>query len=105
MEYLYKIQPVRPEMLREGATEAEEQAISRHFDYLQQLTQAGVVLLAGRTLNSDASSFGIVIFTADSKMEAEQIMYRDPAVDEQVMRAELYPFHTALTGDLHSSNS
>ena len=50
--FLYKIQPVRPEMLPASPTPEEEEIIARHFDYLQGLTKAGVVLLAGRTLNT-----------------------------------------------------
>jgi len=62
--FLYKIQPVRPEMLSVGQTAEEEHIISEHFTYLKGLTEAGVVLLAGRTLNTDYSCFGIVILSA-----------------------------------------
>lgn len=98
--YLYKIQPARAEMLTEGPTPAEEKAVSEHFAYLQNLTQMGVVFLAGRTLNTDESSFGIVIFSADSEDEARSIMQNDPAVQQKVMRAELFPYRVALLGEL-----
>jgi uncharacterized protein len=98
--FLYKIQPVRPEMLSTGETPEEEQAISEHFSYLQALTEAGVVLLAGRTLNTGVSSFGIVILAAGSELEARRVMLGDPAVAQRVMRAELYPFRIALLGTL-----
>jgi uncharacterized protein YciI len=98
--FLYKIQPVRPEMLSAGPTPEEEEAVSRHFDYLQGLTEAGVVLLAGRTLNTDPSSFGIVIFRAGSEEAARQIVADDPAVKQRIMRAELYPYRIALLGTL-----
>ena len=101
--FLYKIQPVRPEMLASGATSEEEQVVSRHFAYLQGLTEAGIVLLAGRTLNTDPGSFGIVIFKANSEDEARQVMHNDPAVEQRVMRAELYPFRIALLGELRMS--
>jgi len=96
--FLYKIQPVRPEMLSNGLTAEEDRIISEHFAYLQDLTEAGVVLLAGRTLNTDYSSFGIVILRASSEQEARQIMHNDPAVKQRVMRAELYPYSLALVG-------
>jgi uncharacterized protein YciI len=96
--FLYKIQPVRPEMLTDGATPEEEQIISEHFAYLKDLTNKGVVFLAGRTLNTDPTSFGIVIFTASSEQAARQIMHNDPAVKQKVMRAELYPYRIALLG-------
>jgi uncharacterized protein len=98
--FLYKIQPVRPEMLSIGETPEEEQIISEHFNYLKDLTEGGVVLLAGRTLNTDQSCFGIVIFRAGSEQEARRIMLEDPAVRQRVMRAELYPFGISLSGTL-----
>jgi uncharacterized protein YciI len=87
-------------MLSVGLTPEEDQIISEHFAYLKDLTEAGVVLLAGRTLNTDCSWFGIVILTASSEQEARQIMLNDPAVQQRVMRAELYPYRIALLGTL-----
>jgi uncharacterized protein len=98
--FLYKIQPIRPEMLIDGSTTEEEEIIELHFAYLQRLTKAGIVLLAGRTLNTDPSSFGIIIFKAASEQDARQIMHNDPAVKRHVMRADLYPFRIALSGKL-----
>ena len=95
-QYLYKIQPTRPEMLAEGATPEEEAIVSEHFAYLKDLMEQGVLLLAGRTLNTDQSSFGIVIFNAESEAVALAVMHNDPAVRQGVMRAELYPYRIAL---------
>lgn len=94
-QYLYRIQPIRVDMLLE-ATPDEQRIVAQHFDYLKELYQKGIVLLAGRTLNTDMSSFGIVILQASSPEEAEQIMKNDPAVDQGVMRAELFPYRIAL---------
>ena len=94
--YLYRIQPTRVEMLTRGHTARETEIVAQHFAYLQQLTEQGVVVLAGRTLNTDEKSFGIVIFRADSEESARTVMEQDPAVRHQVMRAELYPYHIAL---------
>ena len=95
-EYLYRVQPTRPAMLIKGPTAAEKAAISEHFDRLAELTKKGVVVLAGRTLNTDRSNFGIIIFRAESEEAARAIMNGDPAVRKGVMRATLFPFHTAL---------
>ena len=65
--FLYKIQPVRPAMLTDGSAETESKAVSEHFDYLKDLTEKGTVLIAGRTQYRDYSSFGIVIFNAESE--------------------------------------
>lgn len=88
-------------MLTDGPTPEEGQIVSEHFNYLKGLVDAGIVFLAGRTLNIDNSSFGIVIFTAGSEEEARRIMQNDPAVKGWVMRAELYPYRVALLGTLH----
>ncbi|MBN2460162.1 MAG: hypothetical protein JXB60_01035 [Candidatus Cloacimonetes bacterium] len=97
-EYLYKLQPVRTELLANGSTPAEDEIINAHFEYLKNLSAQKIVLLAGRTLNTDPSGFGIVIFKAPSEREARWIMESDPAVKSGVMKAELYPYHTALWG-------
>lgn len=86
-------------MLTEGASPEEERAITAHFEYLKGLTSSGVVLLAGRTLNTDESSFGIVIFSAGSEEEAHKIMEDDPAVSGGVFSAEIYPYGLALVGE------
>ena len=96
MMYLYKIRPVRPDMLTEGSTESESKTFSEHFDYLKDLTEKGTVMLAGRTQNKDYSSFGIVIFKAESEEKAREIMNNDPAVKNRVFRAELFPYKSSL---------
>jgi uncharacterized protein YciI len=66
---------------------------------LKNLTESGVVSMAGRTLNTDQSTFGLVIFRARSESEARSIMLADPAIEKRVMRAELFPFRIALAGE------
>ena len=95
-QWLYKIQAVRPEMLSDGATPEEENITSQHFDYLKQLTDQGVVILAGRTQTSDYGSFGIIVFNAEDEAEARQVVQNDPAVKQKQFRAELYPYRIAL---------
>ena len=98
-QFIYVIQPTRPEMLSSGATLDEERIVSEHFAYLKELTGQGVVILAGRTLTTDENNFGIVIFKADSEKHAKQIVAADPVVRQGVMRAELYPYRVALLTD------
>jgi uncharacterized protein len=87
---------MRAEMLTKGATDLEKKLVSEHFDYLKGLTNGGTVVLAGRTVNTDVSSFGIVIFRAGSEEEARRIMNEDPAVRNRVFRAELFPYRMSL---------
>ena len=83
-------------MLSEGPTPEEERIVGDHYSYLKKLTDQDVVILAGRTLNTDESGFGIIIFRADSEEAARRIVADDPAVRGGVMRAELYPYRIAL---------
>lgn len=87
-------------MLTTGCTAEEERIIAGHFTYLKELTDKGVVSLAGRTDSTGQSSFGIVLFTASSEKAARRMMENDPAVKQRVMRAELFPFSLALLGNL-----
>jgi uncharacterized protein YciI len=95
-EYMYTIKPTRLEMLTSGPTEVESQIVSQHFEYLKRLCEEGIVILAGRTLNTDPSTFGIVIFKAQDEQEAQKVVDADPAVENGVMDAKLYPYRVAL---------
>ena len=104
MQFLYRIQAKRVEMLTEGPTPDEATVLSKHTAYLSELTEQGVVLLAGRTQNTDDSSFGIVILQADSFDSAKAIMESDPAVRDGVMRSELYPYKIAFIGNVETTS-
>jgi len=82
-QFLYRIQPIRHDMLANGSTEFETRTVSEHFNYLKQLTNEGVVILAGRTQTTDYSSFGIVLFNPETVEAAREIMMNDPACEEQ----------------------
>lgn len=77
-------------------TQREENIVDRHFAKLQKLLGDGKLILAGRTLNMDEKTFGIVIIEVESEEEALNIMNNDPAVSEGVMTAELFPYRVAL---------
>ena len=94
--YIYRIQPVRPAMLVEGPTEEEARVTAEHFAYLKQLMADGLLILAGRTLNSDYSAFGIAIFAARDDEHMRQITAADPGVAKKLFRAEWYPYRIAL---------
>lgn len=98
-QFLYRIQPTRLAMLTDGQTEDEAQVVEAHFEYLSALTNKGIVLLAGRTLNDDADTFGIVIFQTQTEDEAQQIMGQDPAVVHGVMSAKLFPYRIGLISE------
>jgi uncharacterized protein len=83
-------------MLTKGSNQVESRVISDHFNYLKRLAEDGIVILAGRTQNTDYSSFGIVLFKAETIEAAREIMLNDPAVKNNVFRAELYPYKTSI---------
>ena len=95
-EFLYRLHATRAEMLKTGATKEESAVVEEHFDYLKDLARKGVVILVGRTLTTDESTFGLTIFRAESEEAAREIMNNDPAVKKGVMRAALFPFRVAL---------
>lgn len=94
--YIYRIQPVRPAMLAQGATEDEARITAEHFEYLKRLEADGLLILAGRTLNTEYSAFGIAIFDARNDQHMRQITEADPGVAQKLFRAEWYPFRIAL---------
>lgn len=101
-EFIYVLQVTRLGMLTEGPTADEAAIVSRHFNYLAQLTEQGVVLLAGRMLTNDERTRGYVVFRADDETAARSIMSADPCIAEGVMTAELYPFKVALWHSAYS---
>lgn len=104
-QYLYRIMPTRSTMLTEGLNEREAAAMSDHFAYLERLRDAGVVILAGRTLNTDSTSFGVVIFNAPSEAEALEIVRNDPGVSRDVVRPELFPYRVALISEANADSN
>jgi len=95
-QWLYYLVPARLGMVTSEATAEEIETVSRHFAYLKDLTEKGVMVLMGRTQNNDESTFGIAIFEAEDESAARKIMENDPAITGGVMTATLYPYKIAL---------
>ena len=95
-QFLYLLKPTRLGMVTEGPTPEETETVSRHFAYLTDLTEKGVMILVGRTQNNDENTLGIAIFEAEDESAARMIMEADPAVRAGVMCADLYPYQIAL---------
>ncbi|MCA0176583.1 MAG: YciI family protein [Proteobacteria bacterium] len=94
--FLYMLRLV-PRLHAEAAwTEADRRAVGVHFQHLKAATDAGTVVLAGRTDEALATTFGLVVFEAADAAAAEEFMKADPAVVAGVMTAELHPFSLAL---------
>lgn len=95
-QFIYVLKLI-PRLLDTTAwTQEEDQIINNHFQYLQQLSREGKVVLAGRTLIMDETTFGLVILEVDSEEEGRSIMENDPAVQHQLMTASFYPYRIAI---------
>lgn len=77
-------------------TEREAAVVARHFARLSAAAARGQVILAGRTTESLADTFGVVIFEARDADDARDFMLADPAVLAGLMSATLHPYAVAL---------
>jgi uncharacterized protein YciI len=95
-QFIYLFEPVRPEMVTDAYawTERENEIAKAHFAYLKRATEAGTVLLAGRS--QDGVGPALVILEAYSEAEARAFMEGDPFVANGLMRARLHPYRAAL---------
>jgi len=98
-QFLYQLMPTRTDMLLDGLTDRENEVIDSHSAYLEDLKEKGVLKLAGRTTNTDAPGFGVVVFEAKNEEAARLVMADDPAVKEGVLAAQLFPFRISLMGE------
>jgi uncharacterized protein YciI len=90
--FVYLIRPLRANFL--ATITPEEQAIMKeHGLYLQNKLKEKSLILAGPCADT---TFGIVLFEAESAEEARKIMENDPAVKGGVMGSELHPFVLSL---------
>ena len=96
MTYVYVLR-LDPRLHDDAAwTDGDRATVSAHFQYLSKATQAGKVILAGRTDESFDKTFGLVIYEAENEEAARAFMESDPAVVAGVMTATLHPYSIAL---------
>lgn len=91
-QWIYTLKPTRLEMVTEGPTEKEMKVITSHAAWLGRLAEAGTVRFFGRTQGAGEATFGIVVFEAPNEAAARAIMVADPAVNGELMSAELQSF-------------
>ncbi len=90
--FVYLIRPVRANFLA-TITPEEQEIMKEHGLYLQDKLKEKSLILAGPCADT---TFGIVLFEAESAEEAKKIMENDPAVKGGVMSSELHPFRLSL---------
>jgi len=94
--FLYTLQPTRPAMLTEGATDEEKMMAGLHWAHSIELLKKGVIVFAGRTMITTPDSFASVVIRAKTEDEARAVMSSDPAVLGGLFHAKLYPFQPML---------
>lgn len=77
-------------------TDADKAAVGAHFQRLKAATEAGQVVMAGRTPEPGDKTMGLVVFSAADATAAREFMNGDPCVAAGLMIAELHPFDVAL---------
>jgi uncharacterized protein len=95
-QFVYVLRVLPPFHFAQAWSDKENAAVGKHFERLAQATAQGQVILAGRTPEPLAQTFGIVIFEADNEHLARQFMQADPAVVAGLMSATLHPYAVAL---------
>ena len=80
-------------------TEATNQTMEAHFNYLKTLFEQGTMKHVGRTDMpfGDEDLKGFVIFESESEASAQTIMKNDPAVRDGLMSAKLLPYKIAFS--------
>ena len=78
--------------------------VGRHFERLQAATRTGKVLLAGRTVEPNDKTLGLLVSEAADAADAERFMSEDPAVPAGVMLHEVRPHQVALMPATRPSN-
>jgi uncharacterized protein YciI len=89
--FIYYFEPARP--VAEWG-DKEHAVAEQHFAHLKAATDAGKVLMAGRTLDQGGPAF--VVFEAVDEAEAKAFMESDPFVSSGQVRPHLHPFRAAL---------
>jgi uncharacterized protein YciI len=92
-EWIYFLHAPR-EDFAETMTDEEAAVFGAHFEHLQRLLAAGVLVMAGPTLGS--VNTGVAVFEADDEAAAYRIMNEDPVVASGLGRGELRPFRVSL---------
>ncbi|WP_163098980.1 YciI family protein [Peribacillus alkalitolerans] len=95
-QYIYTLKLIPQLLLESNWTERENGILGEHFLALKKLLEEHKLIMAGRTIQMDEKTFGIVVLDVESEEEARQYMENDPAVKEGIMTAELFPYKVAL---------
>ena len=90
--FLYLLRPTRPGFMTEMTPE-EEEIMGNHFEYLKELLQDGVLIMAGPCRDR---AFGLVLYRVENEAAAWLIAQNDPSVKSGIMTVEVHPYRISL---------
>ena len=96
--FIYVLSLQQKFRIKTNWTEKEDHIVSEHYQYLLDLKEKKVLIMAGKSrydVDHD-DTFGIVVFQSDTEENAHHIMQNDPAIIAGLMTAELHPFNIAV---------
>jgi uncharacterized protein YciI len=80
------------DFLKNGPKPEEMPIIKKHMEYWQKLTDNGICLIAGHTLNDDESAFGLVVVRTGDQSVAQKMVDDDPMVLSGTLTVKVFPF-------------
>jgi len=101
-QFALLMRPTSSEFFKKTHEPEGMRLIDEHFKRLQALTERGVCIFSGRSLNADETAFGIIVVRADSEAAARKIMEDDALVKAGLVRGTVFPF-TVVTVEKHGS--
>lgn len=98
-------------MLRTGSNQTTDQKLIDscfvgHLNNIQRLVEEKKLIVAGPFGKNDSSYRGIFIFDVATEEEVEEILQSDPAIKENLLKAEIYSWYgsAALPAYLEASD-
>lgn len=99
--FFYKLIPPRP-TFRQDMTDAEKEAMQKHFAYWKDLLQKGIVIVVGPVFYPKGA-WGLAVVQADSEQTARSLGTNDPAV-KAGLEFEVYPMGSnSIVSDIQNS--
>ena len=86
-----------PEFFKKTQEPDGMRLVDEHFKRLQALTQQGVCIFSGHSLNQDDTGFGIIVVRAESEAAARKIIDEDQLVKAGLVRGTVFPFQVVTS--------
>lgn len=94
VQFVYEIKLFEQVQHKSRWSEKENQIQKDHLAYLDSLTKAGTIEMAGIQSQGLADHKGIVLLNVKDYEEAKSIAMNDPSVKQGMMAVSVYPFTT-----------